>query len=58
LPGGSPIAKALVRVFNLEGSIDVILAIVPATVYDAGPYMGAAYWIPALWVPACWSRTT
>jgi hypothetical protein len=45
-------AKLLVWVFNLEGSIDLVAAIVLATVYDAEPFMGAAYWIPAIWVPA------
>jgi hypothetical protein len=48
---GSPISKMLVWVFNLEGSVDLIIAIVLATMYDAPPYMGAAYWIPAYWVP-------
>lgn len=46
------IAKPLVWIFNLEGSIDLLAAITLATLYDATPYMGAAYWIPALWVPA------
>lgn len=45
-------AKFLVWLFNIEGSLDLIAAIVLATVYDAPPFMGAAYWIPALWVPA------
>jgi hypothetical protein len=39
-------------VFNIEGSIDLIIAITTATVYGAPAYMGAAYWIPAFWVPA------
>ena len=42
----------LVRIFNYEGSIDLIAAIILATVYGASDYMGAAYWIPAFWVPA------
>jgi hypothetical protein len=46
------IAKALVWVFNLEGSIDLVAAITLATIYDAEPSMGPAYWIPAFWVPA------
>ena len=46
------VAKPLVWVFNLEGSLDLIVAIVLATVHNAAPFMGAAYWIPALWVPA------
>ena len=45
-------ARFLVWVFNVEGTLDLLAAIVLATVYDAAPYMGAAYWIPAFWVPA------
>src|SRR5687767_15770530 len=48
---GSSSSKLLVWVFNLEGSVDLIIATVLATVYNAPPYMGAAYWIPAYWVP-------
>jgi hypothetical protein len=48
----APIAKPLVWLFNVEGSVDLINAIVLATLYNASPYMGAAYWIPAFWVPA------
>lgn len=46
------IAKLLVWIFNIVGSLDLIDAIVLATVYDAAPFMGPAYWIPAFWVPA------
>jgi hypothetical protein len=46
------IAPLLVWVFNIEGTLDLILAIVLATAYDAPPLMGPAYWIPAFWVPA------
>ena len=45
-------AKALVWLFNIEGTLDLVAAITLATVYEAGPYMGPAYWIPAFWVPA------
>ena len=45
-------AKLFVWVFNLVGSLDLIDAITLATVYDAAPFMGPAYWIPAFWVPA------
>lgn len=45
-------ARLLVWVFNLEGTIDLLAAIVLATFYGAAPYMGPAYWIPACWVPA------
>ena len=45
-------AKLLVWLFNIEGTLDLILAIALATVYDASTLMGPAYWIPAFWVPA------
>jgi hypothetical protein len=45
-------ARLLVWVFNLEGTVDLLVAIVLATVYGASAHMGAAYWIPAFWVPA------
>jgi hypothetical protein len=45
-------AKPLVWLFNIVGSLDLISAITLATVYNAAPLMGAAYWIPAFWVPA------
>ena len=45
-------AKSLVWLFNVEGTVDLMIAIVLATIYDAAPHMGAAYWIPAFWVPA------
>lgn len=49
---GSRSARTLVWIFNVEGSVDLAVAITLATLYDAGPSMGAAYWIPAFWVPA------
>lgn len=45
-------AAALVWVFNIEGTVDLLVAIALATTHDAAPFMGPAYWIPALWVPA------
>jgi hypothetical protein len=45
------LARPLVWVFNVEGTVDLIVAIVLATIYNAAPKMGAAYWIPAFWVP-------
>ena len=45
-------SKVLVLVFNVVGTLDLLLAIVLATIYGAQPYMGPAYWIPAFWVPA------
>ncbi len=49
---GSSVARFLVLAFNMEGTLDLIDAIVLANVNDAAPYMGPAYWIPAFWVPA------
>ena len=43
--------RFLVWVFNVEGAVDLVIAITLATVYGAPAYMGAAYWIPAFWVP-------
>ena len=48
---GSPFAKAAVWFFNIFGTIDLIVAITLATIYDAPVAMGPAYWIPAFWVP-------
>jgi len=52
LAAGSRAAKPLVWIFNVEGSVDLAVAIALATIHDAAPWMGAAYWIPAFWVPA------
>lgn len=46
------VGRFLVWVFNIEGTVDLIIAIILATAYGAPAYMGAAYWIPAFWVPA------
>jgi hypothetical protein len=46
------IARLLVWLFNVEGTVDLMTAITLATIYGAAPFMGAAYWIPAFWVPA------
>ena len=45
-------ARILVWIFNIEGSLDLADAVMLATLYDAAPLMGPAYWIPAFWVPA------
>ena len=39
-------------IFNVEGTVDLIVAIALATIYGAAASMGPAYWIPAFWVPA------
>jgi hypothetical protein len=46
------IARFLVWLFNIEGTLDLVQAIVLSTTYGAPAYMGPAYWIPAFWVPA------
>ena len=48
---GSSLAKAAVWVFNVVGTVDLLTAITTATIYNAPPAMGPAYWIPAFWVP-------
>jgi hypothetical protein len=45
-------SRAMVWIFNIEGTLDLVLAIVLATAYGAPAFMGPAYWIPAFWVPA------
>ena len=50
--GNHRAGRVLVWVFNVEGTLDLMTAIVLATVYGAPVYMGPAYWIPAFWVPA------
>jgi len=46
------IAKPLVWVFNVWGSLDLALAIFLANIHKAADQMGPAYWIPAFWVPS------
>jgi hypothetical protein len=48
----SPIARPLVWIFNVVGSVDLLDAIALATIYNADVAMGPAYWIPAFWVPS------
>jgi hypothetical protein len=38
-------------VFNVFGTVDLLVAIVSATIYNAPVAMGPAYWIAAFWVP-------
>ena len=45
-------AKIALWVFNIFGALDLVIAIVLANVFQAPPFMGAAYWIPSFWVPA------
>jgi len=46
------VGRLLVWIFNVEGTLDLVVAITLATAYGASAYMGPAYWIPAFWVPA------
>jgi hypothetical protein len=46
------IARPLVWIFNVVGTVDLLAAITLATIYGAADFMGPAYWIPAFWVPA------
>jgi hypothetical protein len=48
----SKVGRPLVWVFNVVGTLDLLLAITLATIYQAPVYMGPTYWIPAFWVPA------
>ncbi len=48
---GSSLARAAVWVFNIFGTIDLLVAIALATIYNAPVAMGPSYWIPAFWVP-------
>jgi hypothetical protein len=49
---GDRLAKPLVWVFNIWGTLDLADAIALATMYGTERYMGPAYWIPSFWVPA------
>jgi hypothetical protein len=49
--GGSGLARPAVWVFNIFGTLDLLNAIILATIYNAPVTMGPAYWIPAFWVP-------
>src|SRR5215470_18328990 len=48
---GSRLARPIVWVFNIFGTVDLLLAIITATIYNATAAMGPAYWIPAFWDP-------
>src|SRR6266568_7917778 len=47
----SSLAKPAVWVFNVFGTVDLVVAITLATIYNAPVAMGPSYWIPAFWVP-------
>ena len=50
--GGSRLAKPIVWIFNIWGTVDLVTAVTTATIHGAPFAMGAAYWIPAVAVPA------
>jgi hypothetical protein len=45
------VARPLLWIFSIVGTLDLLDAITLATYYGAAPFMGPAYWIPAFWVP-------
>ncbi|MGH8688137.1 MAG: hypothetical protein ACREVQ_10585 [Burkholderiales bacterium] len=47
----SRVARPLVWIFNLVGSVDLIVAIALGTLTGAADQMGPTYWIPAFVVP-------
>jgi hypothetical protein len=48
---GTQAGKIAVWCFNVVGTIDLLVAITLATVFNAPISMGPAYWIPAFWGP-------
>src|SRR5438105_7688405 len=46
---GSSLAKPAVWLFNIVVSVDLLLAIASATIYNASIAMGTISWIPAFW---------
>lgn len=49
---GWKVARPLVWVFNIFGTLDLLVAITLGAIYQASISMGPTYWIPAFWVPA------
>jgi hypothetical protein len=47
----SVLAKPMVWIFNIFGTVDLLAAITLATIHNAPIAMGPAYWIPAVAVP-------
>jgi len=45
-------AIALVWIFNIEGTIDLLNAVIRGVIYNTDSHMGATYFIPAVIVPA------
>jgi len=49
---GWALALALVWVFNVVGSLDLVNAVARGVMHDAAAGMGATFWIPSIVVPA------
>ena len=47
----SPNKTALLWIFNVFGTLDLVYAVSMGTLHNIGPFMGASYWIPSFWVP-------
>ena len=47
-------AIPLVWIFNIEGSVDLLNALVRGIIFNTDGSMGATYFIPAMIVPALW----
>ena len=47
----SPRKTALLWIFNVFGTLDLLYAVSMGTLHNIGPFMGASYWIPSFWVP-------
>jgi hypothetical protein len=48
---GAASAKTWVWIFNIWGTLDLIVAISLAVIFKSASHLGAAYWIPSFWVP-------
>jgi hypothetical protein len=47
----STYALPAVAIFNVVGTLDFVMAITLARVFQSAEYLGASYWIPVFWVP-------
>ena len=48
---GSRLAKPIVWIFDIFGTVDLVVAITMGTICNAVIALGPAYWSPAFWVP-------
>src|SRR4029453_13727152 len=47
-------AKLMVGIFNIEGTLDLAVAITLATTYKADAFMGPRFWFPVFWFRDLW----